>query len=518
METARRKMHSRTWLYPLLAVSAVSAAAYLVTWFIDSAGSGVSLADVLFVPGDQSTLSGLPEVVAGVLGITITVVAIIVELAANRYTPRITELFVESPTNLGVLGFFVLSGLLCVWVSLTGSHPGFVPRVGTAVTVFSITACLLLILPYFAFVFSFLTPDSVIDRMASVGLAAVGRGRRGGEAALGRARQQAVRGVEQLADVSLNAIENKDKGICMHAVNALGRLTRDYLAVKPGLPAGWFAMDASLRENPDFVSMQPEVLDDIEAGRFWFEMKVLRQYQMLYGETLNRLRDLNYLIAINTRKIAEEALARGDERAAALTVKFFNTFLRATVNAQDVRTAYNVLNQYRLLAEHALKVGRGDLAIEAATRFKYYGQLGFTSGLHFILETAAYDLCTLNELAFDLAAPCRDELLSIFLEVDKEAEAGHALESSLRGVRKAQVKLATYYLVRGAEDLARRIFDDMRNELPARLASIREELAGITSKDFWEVSDRGGNFDYVDPERRGMLDRFFGWFAPSSGA
>jgi hypothetical protein len=304
----------------------------------------------------------------------------------------------------------------------------------------------------------------------------------------------------------------------MHAVDTLGELVRDYLDSKTDLPDEWFKMGTALRENPDFVSMQEEVLEDIEQGRFWFEMKVLRQYQMLYGETLNRMRDINYLIAINTRKLVEKAIAQGEEQTSALAVKFFNTFLRATVNGGDVRTAYNVLNQYRLLAESALRAGRSALALEAARRFQYYGQLGFSQGLAFILETAAYDLCTLNELAFDLDAPAKDELLAIFLDVDKEAEEGHALEASLRGVRKAQVKLATYYLTHGAEDLARSIFEDMKGELPARRTSIREELAGITSKDFWEVSDRGGNFDYLEPERRAQLEKFFGWFTATDPA
>jgi hypothetical protein len=80
-------------------------------------------------------------------------------------------------------------------------------------------------------------------------------------------------------------------------------------------------------------------------------------------------------------------------------------------------------------------------------------------------------------------------------------------------VRKAQVKLATYYLARGAESSARVVYEDLKNELPARMASIREELAGITSKDFWEISDRGGNFDYLEPERRAKLETFFGWFS-----
>ena len=61
----------------------------------------------------------------------------------------------------------------------------------------------------------------------------------------------------------------------------------------------------------------------------------------------------------------------------------------------------------------------------------------------------------------------------------------------LRGTRIAQVKLATYYLQHGAEELARAIYDDMKGELPERLASIREEMANISSQDFWEMSDRG---------------------------
>jgi hypothetical protein len=395
-------------------------------------------------------------------------------------------------------------------VSLTGSSPGHVPHVGSIVTVAAITACMLILLPYFAFVFAFLNPHNIIDRMAASALKAISKGGRRRDAGANRARQTAVQGIEQLADVALNAIDKKDKVICMHAVNALGGLMRDGLGLKASFEGGWFDLDDKIRENPDFVSMQAEVLETIEKGRFWLEMKILRQYQMLYDETLNRMRDINYLIAINTRKVAEEAMACGDERTVAVAVKFFNTYLRSTINQKDVRTAYNVLNQYRLLAEHALRMGRDEVALDAARRFQYYGQLGFSSGLAFVLETAAYDLCGLNELAYELSSGCQGELLDIFLDVDKEAEEGHELEASLRGVRKAQVKLAAFYLTRGAHDSARTIFKDMIDELPTRLESIRGELASITSKDFWEISDRGVNFDYLDPERRAALDVFFG--------
>jgi hypothetical protein len=511
-ESHKRRYGSFGWILALLVMTAVSVGAYTVIYALDNPGGSISgFLDLAFCAAGSASFSNMPEVIAGLLGIAITVVAIIVELASNRYTSRITELFIASRVNQGVLAFFVLTCLLCVWTALVGGPSGEELHVGSAVATVTITACLLILLPYFAFVFAFLNPHNIVDRMASSALAAVRRSGRGGPTCP-RHRLHAVQNIEQLADVALNAIENKDKVICMHAVDALGDIVRDSLLSKPGFSAEYFALDVSIRENPDFVSMQDDVLEAMERGRYWLEMKVLRQFQMLYGETLNKSRDINYLIAINTRKIAEAAMACGDSEVVGISVKFFNTYMRATINGGDVRTAYNVFNQYRLLAESALRLGHEDVALEIARRFQYYGQLGFSTGLRFVLETAAYDLCRLNEIAFEIGAAKRRELLAVFLEVDKEAEEGHDLEASLRGVRKAQVKLATYYLTRGDDESARIIFDDMHAELPSRLDSIRSELEGITTRDFWEVSDRGVNFDYLEPDRRAALGRFFEWF------
>jgi hypothetical protein len=182
-----------------------------------------------------------------------------------------------------------------------------------------------------------------------------------------------------------------------------------------------------------------------------------------------------------------------------------------------VRTCYNVLHQYRQLAEAMLRVPAGSVpwvtpALEdVAGHFKYYAQLGHAQGLGFVAETAAYDLCGLCELASDLVAPCHDRLLAIFLEIDKEAETT-AEEKALRGVRKAQAKLATHYLLRGQTAYARAIFEDMAHESPERLRSIRDELLAVTSKDFWEVVDRGTNFDYIDEPRKEKLREFFAQF------
>lgn len=460
------------------------------------------------------TLNNAAEVMAAVLGIAITVVAIIVELASNRYTHRITELFVSEPINFVVTGFFVVTAVQCLVVNITFDigddvRVGFVPIVGAAVSMIMLVLSLVILLPYFAFVFAFLNPIQIVDRIRRHTLDVIGSKARSWTTA--RKKQEAVRGIEQLADVALNAMEHKDKGVSMASADALRSLLLDYQGLRERLPTDWFALEGDLAHNPDFVSMAPTVLASMSERRIWLEMKVLRQYQTLYNEALNRMRDMNYLIAINTRSIAERALELGNTELFELTVKFFNTYLRATINAKDVRTAYNVLNQYRLLAERALSHDEGRHAVEIARYFKYYGGLSFTAQLPFILETVAYDLCTLNELAYQQGSPASRKLLEIFLQVDRESESD-VQETSLRGVRKAQVKLATFYLLEGDERLAREVFRDMAGERPERLASIRSELISIRSSDFWEISDRGVNFDYLPPRRKRRMLQFFEWF------
>jgi len=59
----------------------------------------------------QNALGSLSQVIAAVLGIAITVVSIVVQLAATRYTSRVADMFFRDRINLGVMGFFVVACL-----------------------------------------------------------------------------------------------------------------------------------------------------------------------------------------------------------------------------------------------------------------------------------------------------------------------------------------------------------------------------------------------------------------------
>jgi len=460
-------------------------------------------------PAVRDVLSGVSEVTVAVLGVAITVVAILVELAATRFTPRISEMFLRDPVNGAVMGFFVITTVVVFWGAASlhmQPHP-----TGLALAMIGlISLSLLTVMPYFAYVFYFLTPDQVIAsirRRAVDGLRMARRGR------VVDGQLRLLGGTEELGELALNALDNQDKAIAIEAVGALRDVALQSLAEKDSMPALWFGVSGPVRHDQDFVALHDDILRQVEARRTWVEMKVLRQYQAIFTAASQRLTDVAHMVAIHTRVLGEEALARRDGEMLRAVVRFLNTYLRASINKGDIRTAYNLLNEYRGLAERTLTEEDRELALELAEHFKYYGQISFQRQLAFILEVVAYDMCSLLELAHQRQWSGHDALLDIFLELDREPEdGGHHQESALRGVRKAQVKLATYYLVHDEARRARRIFADMRDETPARLRSIHDELGAITQAEYWEVSDRGINFDWLPDAQRARLADFFGWF------
>lgn len=464
----------------------------------------------------SNSIGVLSSIIAAVLGIVLTVISIVVQLAATRFSPAVTEMFFRDRTNRAVMALYVIGCVIGFWTAF-GVNEQWVPRVSLTVMLATSTLGFLVMAPYFAYVFRFLSPESVVVRIRREAMeVSIGRDGARPQGAIESRQARSLALTEQLTDIAINSISQKDKIIATASVDAIRDLTVAYLEGKPPSGDAWYRITRTIATNPDFASMATDSVDDLAAAESWFEFKQLRQYQAIYTEALGTMRDINYVIAINTRMIAEKALETQQHEALELAIKFFNTYLRATLNKNDVRTAYTILNQYRIMAEKVLPRDE-EVALRIAGHIKYYGGISYEKRLAFVTETVAYDLGALCEFAHDRESSVEDKLLSCFLEVDPSSSDGEIQESSLRGVRKAQVKLATYYLMTGAEPLARRVWEDMRDESAERLRSIRDEMIGIVTKDFWEISDRGGNFDYLEPARKEMLKVFFGWFAEVSG-
>lgn len=507
MAPPRRGLATLRGVAPFVSLLALAGAGYFALWAIDFGTLADNPLNLWTSPDVVGVLSNFAEVTIAVLGVAITVVAILVELASTRYTARVAELFVHDRVSRLVMGYFVVASVLILWIelSLREGHP---PRAMALAAVVLETTSLLLLLPYFVYVFDFLSPTRVIERIQEDGSAQL-EGLVAGRLGLEGAREGVVRAVEQLGDIALNSIENKDKSLTLAAVGALEELVRQSVRHKPSLPAAWFDTRGLSQSDQDFIALHPDMVRALTDRRTWVEMKVFRQYQDVFGEAVNRMRDVNHLIAIHTRQVVRAALEAEDRATVDLAVKFFNTYLRAAINARDVRTAYNLFNEYRLVAEHAQRVGHTALVVDIANWMKFYGQLAFTSNLAFLLETVAFDLSMLIE-ATPVDASSHDALLAVILDVDREPEGLRGQEASLRGVRKAQIRLATWYLLSGDAARADRIAKDMAGEPKDRLRSIRGELERVTDQEYWEVSDRGVNFEWLPPDRRALLPAYFG--------
>jgi hypothetical protein len=368
---------------------------------------------------------------------------------------------------------------------------------------------LVIMAPYFGYVFWFLDPQNIVARIRKDSVAAVAKGAiRQDEAECASAQEDTLFALEELTDIANNSISGRDKIIASAAVDSLKDFALSYITLKAQASDRWFQIGASIRTNPDFVAMDPESLGDLEARRTWVEWQVMRQYLSVYNDALASMRDICYLIAIDTRYIGEAAAKANDAELTELVIRFMNSYLRSTLNARDVRTAYNVLNQYRKFIEALLQHGRHTPALDGVKYMKYYGLVGFDMNLNFVTETVAFDLAAIAEMATDRGSPVEGQMLKEFLELDRPTFA-RGREKALVGVRKAQVKLAAYYLRAGLEDRARAIAHDMRDEPADRLNSIRAQLESVENKDFWEIIDRGRNMEYMPPEQRVYLETFF---------
>lgn len=476
----------------------------------------ISADDIQDAGALQEFVGTLAQVLSGVLGFTISVVAIVVQLSADRFTPKVTELFLREKTNFFMILFLILANLVSVWTALIFSYiekPLLLILLNLILGTLSFT----LLIPYFIFVFNFLRPTSIIRKIDQQIRQAVfkvaDQTHPSGQMLL--AHRQCLSALDEIKGMAASAIQQRESPIMLDAINSLKFFVLDYATHKGRLPSAWFCLSEPIYQDPDFVSVDQVKLREIEAEKVWVELKIFRQYQAIFSDSLNDAREACYIIAINTREIAERSLKFDKLEITELSIKFFNTYLRALINARDIRTGYNIIKQYRLIAEAALENHHDEFALEIAHHFRYYSLIAYKAGLFFLSETFAFDLGLLAQICCWRSSNIHPILIEIFLKIDQDPESEQQ-EHTLQGIRKSQVKLAAYYLRSGLEGFARIIFEDMKDEPPARLQTICADLQS-TSYDFWEFTDRGENFYYVEPELQPFIVQFFSWFTTFPG-
>ena len=435
------------------------------------------------------------------MAIVFTAIAIAVPLTANMYSLKFLEFFLKDRVNATVLVFVVFANVNTTLLSYA-LKDDFVPSTAINLQLDLMVVGGALLFPYVYYVFRFLHPKTLLDRLEREIAAHVAAAARSpAQAELRRAPLGEA--LEHLASIAIRSIDRLDRSTAIEAVLGMERVLRAYWQNKAALPPAWFAV-----ESRTFLSFSSAALEEVRKSRGWVEMKLLSQLRQVMSGAIGRVHDVTSAGARALRRLGLEETARRDAWLRELVMEYFNTLVRAALNARDVRTVFVLFDQYRLLAE-ALEAEHPDQVLEIAYYFEYYAQVARDMNLPFVVEAVAHDLGALVQHAWQTGGANREDLLRRFLDY---AAGGPPLP----GVTKAQALLASYFVLAGHEGAAAEVERSFRGLDPAFLRRVKSELLGVRREKYWEVNERRMNMDYVPPPQRERLREFLDRLAPST--
>jgi succinate dehydrogenase hydrophobic anchor subunit len=440
------------------------------------------------------SLIGTSEGVA--IAIVIVVVVLGIQLTADRYSPRIIDIFVRDPMNLLVLGLFLASIVFTIWMSAE-IKADYVPRLGVDTAILLAVVDFTLLLPYVRYMFSIMRAETIIRSLRQRAATAVRRAARNGH---DLAPRHAMRDcLAQISDIALGSIQEGDTEVCLAAIEALRELMVDtYVPLKAQLDATWFSVD-----NVDMPGASDQTIAHVDRTHTWVEHTVLSDFLDLIGETPAFRKEVIHSIARATRSIGEAAIARDDRALEDLVVRFFNTYLRAAMNQRAPTFVYSTFNEYRLLAISAVET-RPELLLRVAEHLVSYGRSFDAAGMHFIIGTAAEDVAdmTMKVAPVDLD---RSILLAQLLTRTLSNMAPSAQPISLNGVLKATIKLALWSLSVELAEITGTLLIGITTVSRQFTEDALERMERTTQDVFSEVSDRVVAFDWVEPDLRELI-------------
>ena len=439
-----------------------------------------------------------------ILGIVLTVVAIVVQLAAQKYTPKLADLFLENKINRYFFFFMVFNLLFTVFITYSIKNQ-FVPIYAAFFAVLLTSIQIGLLLPYFSYVFEFLSPENIMAGIQKKSVKIFYQARKNPQKANIKKRQnEIVNIVDQLSDTALNSTSQEDRNMSLIAANRLRDLLIYYQSIKSELPPSWFVVPADF-----FINISEEFYNEILEKKIWLDSMIFMNMEGIFKTSFRTMEDTTNAVAYNTRKIGIAFIKNKHEESMYLAVEYFNTFLRLALNEKKQRIIFNLFYQYRLVAEAFFDHNKEDLAEKVIFYFKYYGKIAYDSGIWFILMISAYDIGVLLRKAFEEKVKNFEKLLEVFLSFDDVfSSQSHPIAKA--GVRKAQLIFVAYLCSHKADpNLIKtivRVFEEQ--ETYHSITELKNQLLVVKNK-FWEVTDRGINFEYMNEEQKKSLQNFF---------
>ncbi|MDW8325049.1 MAG: DUF2254 family protein [Anaerolineales bacterium] len=478
----------------LLALALLGGLIFLLAWELWRGGYSLSALVVFDLEEARHLHSLLSRNLNQLLAVVFTSVAIAVPLTANLYSLKFLEFFIKDPVNAAVLLLVVCANLVGTWAGVA-LKDDFLPSFLLVATLALTVICYALLFPYLYYVFRFLHPSTLLERLEAE-VYAHWRGAQRSPARLASHRLHCAGDIEHIASIAIRAIDRADRSTAIESVLKLEAIARAYWQIKPQLPSSWFEADANA-----FLGFSSRAIAEFTAKGIWLEMQLFGQVRQVLSAAIPRVHDVTTAIARSTRKLGQERAALADEAVRNLIVEYFNTFLRLAIVRQDTRSAFIILDQYRTWVE-GLNSDHPELVNEIALYFANYGRVARENKLRFIAEAVARDLGVLVQQAWRDNAPNRQALLDLFLSYDRGAR------KPLEGVKKAQAILAGYLLLLGQTEPVALIRREFQNLPPAFLQTIRDDLLYLQREKYWEIGERRGNVDDVPADQREKLREF----------
>ncbi len=450
----------------------------------------------------SDALGSFIELLAAILGLMITVVAIVLQLAAQRYGTRLIDLFLADKVNRSYFVLMVCSllyAIVVIYAIKKEFYPDFAIQVLLILTLVEIS----LLGPYFLFVFRFLTPTNLLSSIQENSWSSVSSAtERKNYPYLKKYQNEVATSFEQVTDTALSATTQMDRNLGLMAINQIREMLIDYLQFKHKLPKLWF-----LVSQDKFIGLSSDFYEEFCENHLWVEAKAFMDMELIYRSCINNMSDAISAIAYNTRVIGEAAIKTKDDELLEMAVKFYNTFIRVSINNKNIRAIFNLFYQYRLLTESIFEYDT-KLSERILGYFLYYGETCMQQGLGFVLLTAAFDLGGLVASAYDKSVKNIKDLLLIFLALEDKVDRKKDM-FLYTGVRNAQLILATYLLSKGDKTLIPIVVEDLKSETLSQLKKWRDGLLAIEDRKFWEFTDRGYRFEYIDDVQKKFLKLFY---------
>ena len=490
------------WLGAMLSgLALVTIALMLVVLFgvVDALHFG-SIAD-FFTP-DPAAAAGTLGLVGGAEGVTLSIVLLGVmfgiQTTSSRYSPRIIGIFTRNPLNALVLSF-ALASILYTFLVRSEVKVNYVPMASVAVAEVLALINFALLFPYVLYTFEVMRAETLVSGI----MRRARRELRGGmhtRRSL-QHRTALLTCLEQVSDIAFGSVQLGDMPVCVLSIEVMGDfLSREYLPVKKNLNPEWFKVG-----HAELSGASDQIIAEVNRAGTWFAYVVMSSFVDMIGLTPVHRKGAVHAIAVATRKIGLAAIDVGDSEVAELSLRFFNTHLRAAINRSAPTFASGIMNEYRRFAIGALE-WRRDLAVEAAAHLLRYGRHFDEAGMPAIFGAAAEDVADLAiearvrdpQVSFRLAQLLVRNLLDLI---------PNARPIGLNGLFKGVAKLTCWAMASDEKDIAHVLVEGIAAAPPDFVDAALSRMESTQNGLFWEVNERVISFDWVEQSLRDQIPR-----------